>query len=230
MNEFLSTSSCFGVVLSMLAYILGVTVSKRTKSPLANPLLIAAVLTLGILIGFHIDYAAYNSSARFLTVLLTPATVCLAIPLYRQIEKLKRNFAAIITGILAGSLSGMISVFLLAKLFGYTKAEFVTFLPKSITTAIGMGVSEELGGYVPITAASIILTGILGHILCEGILKITGIRSRIAKGAAIGTAAHAVGTSKAMQIGEVEGAISSLSIVIAGIITVLFAGVFAGLY
>ena len=230
MNDFLSTSSYFGIFLTVLAYLLAIGIRKRLRSGLANPLLIAAVLTIGTLLLCRIDYETYNSSAGFLTMLLTPATVCLAIPLYQQIDKLKKNFAAIFTGILSGSLAGMTSVYLLSRLLGFSKEEYITFLPKSITTAIGMGVSQELGGIVPITVASIILTGILGHIICEAVLKAAGVRRRIAKGAAIGTASHAIGTSKAIEIGEIEGAISSLSIVIAGIITVLFSGFFAGLY
>ena len=230
MNDFLNASSYFGIFLTIFAYLLALGIKKKIRSGLANPLLIAAILTIGTLLVCRIDYEAYNSSAGFLTMLLTPATVCLAIPLYQQIEKLKQNFVAIFTGILSGSLASLASVYLLSKLFGFSREEYVTFLPKSITTAIGMGVSQELGGIVPITVAAIILTGILGHIICESVLKIAGIRKRIAKGAAIGTASHAIGTSKAIEIGEVEGAISSLSIVIAGIITVLLSSLFAGLY
>lgn len=230
MNDFLRSSSYFGIFLTVLTYLLALGIKKRIRSGIANPLLIAAILTISVLLAGRVDYETYNSSAQFLTMLLTPATVCLAIPLYQQIEKLKHNFAAIFSGILCGSLASLVSLFLLSKLFGFSREEFATFLPKSITTAIGMDVSRELGGYVPITVAAIILTGIFGHIISEAVLKAAGIRSRIAKGAAIGTASHAIGTSKAIEIGEIEGAISSLSIVIAGIITVLLAGLFAGLY
>ena len=178
----------------------------------------------------NVDYEVYNSSARYLSFLLTPATVCLAVPLYEQFDKLKENAAAILAGIFSGVLTSIASIFAMSKLFGFTKEEFVTFLPKSITTAIGMSVAEELGGYVSIAVAAIIVTGVLGNIICEAILKLFKIEDPIAKGAAIGTASHAIGTSKAIEIGEVEGAISSLSIVVAGIMTVLLSAVFAGLY
>ena len=175
----------------------------------------------------HIDYDAYNEGARYLSWLLTPATVCLAIPLYEEFELLKSNVRAVMCGIISGVLTSLITILVLALFFGLTHEEYVTLLPKSITTAIGMGVSEELGGYVTITVAVIIITGVIGNILAEFICKIFRIEEPIAKGIAIGSAAHAIGTAKAMEIGEVEGAMSSLSIAVAGILTVVGASVFA---
>ncbi|MBQ6333882.1 MAG: LrgB family protein [Erysipelotrichaceae bacterium] len=230
MREFLTPSSFFGITLSLVSYIIALTLKKKIRSSLFNPLLIAIIMTAAVVLLTGVDYESYNSSAKYLSFLLTPATVCLALPLYKQIDRLKKNAIAIFAGIFAGVVSGMVSIFLLSRLFHFSKAEFVTFLPKSITTAIGLSVSEELGGYVSITVAAIVLTGVLGNIICESVLKLFRIEDRIAKGAAIGTASHAIGTSKAMQIGEIEGAISSLSIVTAGIMTVLLAGIFAGLY
>ena len=230
MNEFFASMSFFGLFLSLLTYMIGLAIKKRFKSGLANPLLIAIILTIAFLLIGKIDYETYNAGAKYLTYLLTPSTICLALPLYQQIEKLKKNFAAIFAGILSGTLASMTSVLLLSKLLGFTKTEYITFLPKSITSAIGLGVSEELGGYPSITVAVIILTGVLGNILCEPILKLTGIRHSIAKGVGIGTSSHAVGTAKAIEIGEVEGAISSLSIVVAGLLTVLLANLFVSFY
>ncbi len=230
MKEFLSSSSFFGITLSLISYITALALKKRIRSALFNPLLFAIVTTMAVVLSLNVDYEVYNSSARYLGFLLTPATVCLALPLYEQIDKLKTNAAAIFTGIFSGVLASIVSVFLLSKLFDFSREEFVTFLPKSITTAIGLSVSEEFGGYVSITVAAIILTGVLGNIICEGVLKVFRIKESVARGVAIGTASHAIGTSRAMQIGEVEGAISSLSIVTAGIMTVLLAGVFIGLY
>ena len=175
----------------------------------------------------HIDYNAYNEGARYLSWLLTPATVCLAIPLYEEFELLKSNVRAVMCGIISGVLTSLITILVLALFFGLTHEEYVTLLPKSITTAIGMGVSEELGGYVTITVAVIIITGVIGNIFAEFICKIFRIEEPIAKGIAIGSAAHAIGTAKAMEIGEVEGAMSSLSIAVAGILTVVGASVFA---
>lgn len=165
--------------------------------------------------------------AKYLSYLLTPATVCLAIPLYEQLEQLKKNAKAIAAGILSGVLSSLVSVLALAAAFGLSHEEYVTLLPKSITTAIGMGVSEELGGIVTITVAVIIVTGVLGNIIAELVCKIFRIHEPVAKGIAIGSASHAIGTAKAMEMGEVEGAMSSLSIAVSGLLTVIGASVFA---
>ncbi len=230
MSEFLSQSAYFGVLVSIAGYGLGALLRKKFKSPLINPLLISIILTIPVLLLLHIDYNTYYSGAQYLSWLLTPATVALAVPLYEQFELLKHNAAAVIAGIIAGVLSSLGSVMGLAVLFGFSHEEFVTFLPKSITTAIGMGVSEELGGIVPITAGVIIITGVLGNILGELVLKLFRIKEPVAKGIALGTSAHAIGTAKAMELGEAEGAMSSLSIAVSGIITVAGAAVFANLY
>ena len=230
MSEFLSQSAYFGVLISIAGYGLGALLRKKFKSPLINPLLISIILTIPVLLLLHIDYDTYYSGAQYLSWLLTPATVALAVPLYEQFELLKHNAAAVIAGIIAGVLSSLGSVMGLAVLFGFSHEEFVTFLPKSITTAIGMGVSEELGGIVPITAGVIIITGVLGNILGELVLKLFRIKEPVAKGIALGTSAHAIGTAKAMELGEAEGAMSSLSIAVSGIITVAGAAVFANLY
>ena len=148
-------------------------------------------------------------------------------PLYQQVELLRKNWKAVVAGISAGVLSSLVCVLLLALLFHFDHAAYVTFLPKSITTAIGLGVSEELGGYIPVTVVSIIITGVLGNIFAEKFLRLLHISEPIAKGIAIGTASHAVGTAKAMEMGAVEGAMSSLSIVVSGILTVAGASVFA---
>lgn len=230
MNNILSSSTFFGLFLTLATYVLAMGIKKKFKSGLVNPLLIAIVICITVLLLFKIDYGTYNQGARYISVLLTPATVCLAVPLYMQLEKLKKNFPAIMAGIMSGVLTSLGSIFLMSKVFGFSREEFITFLPKSITTAIGMSVSEEMGGYVAITVTAIIITGVFGNIICEAALKLFGIRNKIAKGIAIGTASHAIGTSKAMEIGEVEGAMSSLSIVVSGILTVILASLFAGLY
>ena len=230
MKEFISSSSFFGLLLSLITYLLGLTIKRKFKYSFINPLLIAIVLIIGVLVLCNIEYDTYNSSARYLSYLLTPATISLALPLYEQIDKLKKNALAILIGILSGVITSLTTVLLLSKLFDFPYEVFVTFLPKSITTAIGMSVSEQLGGYVSISVTAIVLTGVLGNVICELILKIFGIRNKIAKGIAIGTASHAIGTSKAMEMGEVEGAISSLSIVVAGIMTVLLVNIFVNLY
>ena len=187
------------------------------------------MVTIIVLAVCRVDYATYNEGAKYLSWLLTPATVCLAIPLYEQWELLKNNAKAVLLGLTAGVLTSLGTVLVLAKLMGLSHEEYVTLLPKSITTAIGMGVSEELGGYVTITVAVIIVTGILGNMFGELICRIFRITEPISKGLALGSSAHAIGTAKAIEMGEVEGAMSSLAIAVSGIITVIFASVFAGL-
>lgn len=191
--------------------------------------MISILLVILFLAVFHVDYESYNESAQYLSYLLTPATVSLAIPLYLQMEVLKKNFAAIMAGIFSGVLASLGSVLAMAALFGLSHKEYVTLLPKSITTAIGMGVSEELGGYVTISVAVIIITGVLGNMAAETVCKIFRIRYAVSRGLAIGTSSHAVGTARAMEMGEVEGAMSSLAIVVCGLCTVIGASVFAGM-
>ena len=227
MSEMIVNSTYFGVVLSIGAFLVGRALQKRFKHPLCNPLLIAIVLVILFLLVFDVDYESYQSSAKYLSYLLTPATVCLAIPLYEQFELLKKNVKAVLAGIASGVLASLCCVLVLALLFRLDHASYVTFLPKSITTAIGMGVSEELGGYVSITVSVIILTGILGNIFAESACKLLRITEPIARGVAIGSASHAIGTAKAMELGEIEGAMSSLSIVVSGLLTVIGAAVFA---
>lgn len=230
MNELVLSSATIGVVLSIAAYEVGVFLKKKTNSPIFNPLLVSIVLVMLVLIVFRIDYDSYNSSAKYLSYLLTPATVSLAIPLYQQLELLKKNFVAIMLGILSGVLTSAGVILAMSILFGLSHEEYVTLLPKSITTAIGMGVSEELGGYVTITVAVIIVTGILGNIIGEMVCKVFRIKNPISRGLALGTSAHAIGTARAMEMGEVEGAMSSLAIVVAGLCTVVGASVFAMLW
>lgn len=227
MNGFFLESATLGVVISLAGYSVGTAVKKKWKLPILNPLLIAIVLVVAFLALFKIDYEAYNSSAKYLSYLLTPATVSLAIPLYQQIELLKKHGTAICIGILSGVLTSLVSVLALAFLFRLPHEEYVTLLPKSITTAIGMGVSEELGGYVVITTAVIIITGVFGNMAAETLCRVFGIKHAISKGLAIGTASHAVGTAKAMEMGKIEGAMSSLAIVVSGLCTVAGAAVFA---
>ena len=227
MSDFFQTSVYFGVLISLISYGIGTALKKKWKWGLFNPLLIAIILTIAVMLVFHIDYDVYYESAKYISYLLTPATICLAVPLYEQFELLKKNYKAVVAGIASGAVMGLISVFVLALIFELDHKTYVTFLPKSITTAIGMGVSQELGGYVSITVAAIIITGVLGNVFAESVCKIFRIEEPVAKGVALGTSAHAIGTSRAMEMGEIEGAMSSLSIVVSGIITVVGASIFA---
>lgn len=226
MNELVKDSLFFGAAISILGYELGLFLKARFKLAVLNPLLVSIVAVMFFLSVFHIDYENYEVSARYLSYLLTPATVCLAVPLYQQLNLLKKHTLAISAGILAGVLTTMVTVLAFALLFHLSHEQYVTFLPKSITTAIGMGVSEEFGGIVPITVACIIITGIVGNVIAEPVLKLFGITEPVAKGIALGSSSHAIGTTKAIEIGEVEGAMSSLAIAMSGLVTVVLASVF----
>ena len=229
MKEMLTGSVYFGVVLTLICYEIGLVIKRKTKLSLANPLLIASILIIGVLLILDIDYEVYKAAVQPISFLLTPATVCLAIPLYRQLELLKKYPVAILGGITSGVLTTMVSIWLMSLAFGLSHEQYVTLLPKSITTAIGMGISDKMGGIVTITIVSICITGILGNVMAELWLKWMKIEEPIAKGLAIGTASHALGTTKAMEIGEIEGAMSSLSIVVTGILTVIAIQIFAPL-
>jgi predicted murein hydrolase (TIGR00659 family) len=229
MNELLLNSSYAGVAISLITYMVGVQLKKKFKIGIFNPLLISIAVTIIVLLAANIEFETYKQGAKYISWFLTPATVCLAIPLYEQLEILKKHWKAVIAGIVSGVITNMITVAILALLFGLNHQEYVTLLPKSITTAIGMGVSEELGGYVTITVAVIVITGVIGNMLAEFLCKIFRIEEPMAKGLAIGTSAHAMGTAKAMEMGDVEGAMSSLSIAVAGILTVGAASIFAGI-
>lgn len=227
MNEFFKNSLFAGVALSLIAYFIGVALKKKFKWGFLNPLLISIIISIAVLLVGKVDFDAYNAGAKYLSWLLTPATVCLAIPLYEQWELLKKNWKAVMCGLLSGTLTSLLTVFVLALICGLSHKEYVTLLPKSITTAIGMGVSEELGGYVTITVAVIVVTGVIGNIIGELVCKIFKIKEPISKGLAFGASSHAIGTSKAIELGEVEGAMSGLAIAVSGIITVALASLFA---
>ena len=229
MKNLILNAAYFGVAISLIAYSIGLFLKRKFKSGLFNPLMISIIFVILFLVVFKIDYKTYNNSAKYLSYLLTPATICLAIPMYEQLELLKHNWKAIIAGCVSGVLTSIFSIFCFSLLFGFDHELYVTLLPKSITSAIAMGVSEELGGNMTITVSVVILTGILGNIFSEIICKLFKIKEPVAKGIAIGTSSHAIGTTKAIEIGEIEGAMSSLAIVVTGIITVVTAIVFSQL-
>ena len=222
MKELLTNSVFFGVMVSILTYELGMFLKRKLKLAIFNPLLISIAAVIVCLLAFNIDYDSYNAGAKYISYLLTPATVCLAVPLYEQVELLKKNAKAIFAGILSGVLTSILCVLAGCAIFGLSHEQYVTLLPKSITTAIGMGV-------VTITVAVIIITGVFGNMMAEFVCKVLRIQEPVAKGIAIGSAAHAVGTAKAMEMGDIEGAMSSLSIAVAGLMTVVAAPLFAGI-
>lgn len=229
MSEMLASSAIFGMLISLCLYQLGIALKKRFRSGLVNPLLIAIAGTIGLLMLFGVDYGSYANATQPLSYLLTPATVCLAVPLYRQLALLRKSWKAVLGGITIGVLTSLVCIFILALVFSLDSAQYATLLPKSITTAIGMGVSSEIGGIETITVAVIVLTGIAGNVMAEPVCRLFRITDPVAKGVAIGTSAHAIGTAKALEMGQVTGAMSGLAIAVAGILTVVLAPMFAGL-
>ena len=230
MTDFCNNSVYFGVAVSLVGYVIGVQLKKKFKLAVLNPLMISIIFVVGVVLLFKLDYPSYKKQAEILNYLLTPATIALAIPLYQQLSLLRKNLLAVICGIISGVFASMSSVLAMSVLFSLSHEDFVTLLPKSITTAIGMGVSEELGGIQTITVAVIIVTGVLGNGIGEGVCKLFRITEPISRGLALGTAAHAIGTAKALEMGEIEGAMSSLSIAVSGLLTVVFASFYAMVY
>lgn len=213
----------FGIVISIVAFEIGLMINRKTKLSILNPLIIAVGLIIAFLSIFDIDYEVYNKGGSMISFLLGPATVVLAVPLYKQIEKLKKEKTPILIGIFVGSLTGILSVYFLSKLFGLDEILTLSLIPKSVTAAISMEVSKQINGIPALTVAATVVTGITGNVLWPYISKIFHINDDVATGISLGTGAHAVGTAKAMELGEVEGGMSSLAIGVAGLITVLLA-------
>ncbi len=230
MLEFLNESTFFGLFISVGAYFVGWLLNKKFKKDFINPLVIAVIIVIAFVLISGMDFEAYDRQASFLSYLLTPATICLAIPLYKQLGILKNNLAAVSVAVVSGAVAAMLSVLAVSLAFGVTHEIYVSLLPKSITTAIGMGVSEELGGVQEITVAVIVVTGVVGAMIGKPLCKLLRISHPVAVGLAFGVAAHAVGTSKALEIGEIEGAMSGLAIVITGMLTVVLSPLFALFY
>lgn len=229
LSEFLQGSTMWGVGLTLAAFAVGTLINRVTKKSVCNPLLLGSLVVVAVLTALRIPYAQYKASAAPVSWLLLPATVSLAVPLYEKWDLLRRNAKAILAGIAAGTLTSLASVLLIGWAMGLDHTQFVTLLPKSVTTAISMDVSAELGGIASLTGAVVILTGIVGSLFGEGLFRLLHITDPMAKGVAMGTAAHAIGTSRALEMGETEGAMSGLSIAVAGIMTAILAPVFAGL-
>ena len=230
MDKFFVETMYFGIVLSLLAYWISVQIRKKFPYPLFNPLLMSAILSIAVLSLFHIDFDTYNKGAQMITFLLTPSTVCLAVPLYKQSQILMKHLDAILLSLLSGCLAGMLSIIVLCLLLNTSHILLFSLLPKSITTAIAIGISELIGGNSTITVGMVIITGIFGAMIAKTICHIFKINHPVAIGLALGNSAHAIGTAKAIEFGEIEGAMSSLSIVIAGIFTVVFAPLIASLF
>lgn len=230
MNEFLQeiySSPFFAICLSVLAYAVGYWLNRKTGLPLLNPLLIAIILVVLVIQVLHIPMESYNQGGDIISMFLAPATAVLAVSIYRQLDILKKNIVPVVAGAVVGSLVSMGSVTLLCRLFRLEEKITASLLPKSVTTPIAMGISEQHGGIVSVTVAAVVVTGIVGAMLAPALIKLFRVKNPVAAGVAIGTASHALGTSKAIEIGEIEGAMSGIAIGAAGLCTVIFA-MFAG--
>lgn len=221
MTEIFSESVFFGIFITIAAYQLGRMVQNKWKLSVLNPLLVATVLIIAVLLIFKIDYSVYESGSRYISIFLTPVTVCLALPLYRQIKVLIKNIWAVLIGILSGCIAHLLVLFGLGILFKLDGTLLYSLLPKSITTPIAIGISSEIGGLQVITIVAVVIAGITGAAIGPAILKLFHIKEPIAQGLGLGAASHAVGTSKAMEMGEIQGAMSSLAIVVNGVMTVI---------
>ena len=211
-----------GTVISFIVFKLAVALYKKVRSPLLNPLLVTVAVIIALLCVFHIPLDSYESSVQLVSFLLGPATVALAYSVYRQRQILKQHFIPIFCGCLVGSVVSMISAYTLCELLGLGDEMATSFIPKSVTTPIAIGVSQSLGGIQAITVVAVIITGILGSILAPLLVKVFRVSDPVAAGLAIGAWSHAVGTSKALELGETEGAMSGLAIGVCGIMTVIF--------
>lgn len=220
MTDLLSSSTLW-LAVSIGCYALGVKAQQKTGSALCNPLLLSSVMVGALLVATGTSYQTYENAGQLISFFLTPATVALAVPIYRKLDVLKKNLAPILAGALVGSLTSIGSVLLFSRLFGLSGVTTRSLVPKSVTTPIAVALSDMMDGLAPVTAIAVVFTGIVGAILLPTFLKCIGVRNQVQMGLSIGTTAHAVGTSRAIELGETEGAMSGLAIGVAGLLTAL---------
>ena len=221
MYEFLTSSSYFAVALSLVCYVFADMLQKKVRSPLLNPLIVSSAVIIVILLVLDIPNDVYQQGCQVLNYLLTPATICYSISFYEQFQSLKRHLSAIIIGVLAGAVCSLGSIYILCTFFGLDRVILISLLPKSITTAIGVALSSEIGGIAAITTAAICITGNLGNMMGPALCKLFRLDEPIAQGVAFGTSSHVIGTAKAIEMSQLSGAVSSLSLTIAGLVTTL---------
>lgn len=217
------TIQFFGITITLLVYIIFHKLFIKFKIALLNPLLFSTFFLIFFLKITNIEYEIYNSGASILTSLITPATIALAVPLYRNFDLFKKHYISIISGVIVGNTLNCFIIGYTCKFLAYETDIIASFMPKSVTTAIAIDLSKNIGGIVPISILLVIITGITGAVTAPIIFKLLKIKDPVAMGLSLGSSSHAVGTSKAMELGEKIGAISGLSIGITGIYVVLVA-------
>lgn len=216
----------FGITLSLFAYMFGVFVNRKLKNPLANPLIITMVTIITFLVVFDIPFAVYKSGSDIISLFLAPVTAVLSVAIYRQREILKHALVPVISGTLAGSLASLASITWMCNLLDLDPVILGSLLAKSVTTPIAIAITEQFGGIAALTVASTIISGLLGNLLAPVLGKVFFVSDPVAHGVGIGSCSHALGTSKALELGEVQGAMSSIAISLSGICTVLLAPLF----
>lgn len=221
MTELFASSSYFCVVLTLAAFAASSALQKKTKLAIVNPILVSAATVMVVLTVLDIPNETYQQGNAILSFLLTPATICLAIGFYQQFQALKKHLGAIILGVLVGSVCSLGFIYAMSRLFDLDQTILYSLLPKSITTAIGAPLCEEIGGIATVTTFAISITGTFGNIIGPALCKLFRIHDPIAQGVAFGTSAHVIGTAKATEMSQLAGAVSSLSLTIAGLITVV---------
>ena len=221
MADFLEGISLFPVLLTLGTYQFGLWCQKKARHALCNPLLIATILSIAVLAATGFDPKVYQTGTAGISWLLTPATVCLAVPLYEQLKVLKKHLPAILAGVVSGVVTSLLSILLLCRLFRLEDVVTITLLPKSITTAIALALTEQSGGISALTTFAIVITGILGNLSGSAFCKLMKLTDPVAQGVGFGTASHVIGTSRAMEVDPLTGAVSSLSLAVAGILTAI---------
>lgn len=226
MKEINEITVYFSLFITLFVFYSAIKIKNKCNLSIFNPLLVSIIVMIIFLKIVGMPTELYSRNTEILMYLLTPATICLALPLYQNLHLLEQYWKALFAGISAGVISNLIIIYLLAKAFRLSYKEFVTILPKSITSAISLAISEELGGNVTVTILVVVITGVMGNVLADGIFYRMKLKNKMAKGVALGTSAHVIGTAKAMEYGEAEGGMASLAIVISGILTVIIISIF----
>ncbi len=218
----LTTSPLFGIAVTVFFYGVGVWLNKKAKTPLVNAMMVSFLLIIAFLVAFDIPYENYKIGGDMISIFLAPATALIAIKIYQQFDLLKENWLPVLLGTAVGSAVSMICVILLCRVFFLDQELLASLLPKSVTTAIAVSLSEQAGGMVPVTVAAVVITGVFGAAFAPMLIRVFGVKDPVEAGLAIGTCSHALGTTKAVELGDVEGAMSGVALGIAGLITVIY--------
>lgn len=227
MPDFLFANPYFCVSLTVIAYAIGAVIQKKWRLAILNPIIIGAGLIMALLSILNVPNSVYQAGCSVLNYLLTPATICLAIAFYEQFQAMRGHICAIVLGVVLGTVCCLGTVWGLCALCGFDRVLLLSMLPKSITNAIGVALSQEIGGIAAITTGAIAVTGTFGNIAGPSICRLLGIRHPIAMGVAFGTASHVIGTSRATELSRLAGAVGSLALTIAGLLTVVLLSFFS---